>query len=264
MAVDRTTINKVVDGALTLEVKDEKLQRALNVLNTNGDDQITVDDFVEANQHAEYVGEDVWREVMRHAVADVYVKAGAIHEDQREGFIGFLLLYNDMITANRAVTEWKENSTDTWGSEMEFKSDYYVSHVLPFIANNGVLSKGGSRLNYASRSAGMMGLGLGVDFLYVLRGLSQQHIESPPIFGKGCGGFVRGFKFNEGKIPNILKSKMEKVYQMYTGIRFLLGGYRDVECEGEGCPELDEFSIYMLDVLKGSSVGYIRTILCKL
>lgn len=238
-------VNKIVDGALTLDISDPRLQEKLSVLNRNGDDKISVEDFEMGNASASaYVPKENKLDAMRNAVAAVFVKSGIIKESQRQGMAGFFRLYSDMKRASAIVRNWMSYHTDTWGGELEFGASYYKSGVFPHITGNGVLSAAGCGVN--------VGSGLGSNLIDVMISLTGQPNNSP----SSCGTSAPGFQYNGNQVPEILRKHIDQVMVLYNGIHTYLKEYREIECEDDGCPKLGEVPIFLLSVEKGSETKY--------
>lgn len=247
-------VTRIIDRDLNFPVTEPKLQRALENLDTDGDGTITADDF-EIVVDSFQLRDELIREMMHQAVADVFVSEGAIDESQRGGMVRFFDLYNDVKRANAVVMDWMRNHTDTWGKELEFGRDYYNKSVVPHITGSGILSQQGSHFSpfgaMLNNVYGVgVGLGLSTELYCVFSSLSKKPVDNMPVLGRDCGMWG-GLRYNQNAIPSIIKSQSQELDGWYQAILAMLKGYRDVECEGAGCLPSDETSAFFLKLERG-------------
>ena len=241
-------VTKIVDRHLEIDITDPKLQEALAVLNTNGDDKIDIDDFQMTNPKAA-VPESARRDIMHHAVVDIFLKNNVISGIQSKGMLRFFNLYNNVKEAVDIVENWKNNNVDTWGKELEFKAGFWKAAVLPHVSGNGVLSARGrgipSHAYCFKNSRYGVGLGLSTEVYYVIHSLTHSPAERPPIW------FCTDVVYNLNDIPPIVRDEMRQLTRWWHSIYTTLKPYRQIECDDDNCPDDDEYSFRLIRIEPG-------------
>ncbi|MBN1283431.1 MAG: hypothetical protein JXA24_06650 [Proteobacteria bacterium] len=249
-------VNRIVDRYLEIAVEDEDLgcflkshdERApFRILDRN---DFSLHEGVEGGVASLY---------FQDVVVDAFVKKGIMEPSKADGIRMFFNLYNKLKMAGKVLERWKENGAvgGLLSSELEFSADYWKHDVVGHLEGAGIFSDSNilgidiERIRGSGSSKGV-GYRLGKEFYEVFDNLCGMAKIGG---GGGCAERKSYLKTDTGRMPEILRGQAREAVAMYNGIVEFLGQYRDIECEGDGCPDKDEFKVYRLTRVEDAAGG---------
>jgi len=248
-------VKSIVDRALVIEVPEGDLCEHLASYDSDGDSVMESSDLV---KYADAVSEEASREYFHSFIVSSFRHCGVITAKQEKALFHYFDLYNRIHDLDDIIIEgsyqfgksWKESHTDKWGSELEFEPEYWEKSVLPIIEDGGLFSN-------------HFGLDIHEDFLFKpsdlkLRGLGYQlslslyktleelgSVEKYSFAG-GCTSSKAENEADLTSVPAMLQKSAQEMIESYNRIEEFLDNYDEIECEGKGCPEKDEFQLHNL------------------
>ncbi len=248
-------VRRIVDRSLVIELPSGDLCKDLSTYDFDGDDVLEASDLIRCEDS---VSESSARNLLHDFVVGAFRHHRIINEKQEKALYNYFDLYNRIDELNKIILKgsqkfgkpWAESHINTWGSELEFEPKYWEVSVQPVIEEGGLFSNHfgldayeGFLLKPSDLKLRGLGYQLSMALYNTLDDLGGVKKYS---FGGGC---TSEKAFNEADIksmPAILQKSAKQMIGIYNEIEEFLNDYNELECEGDGCPDEDEFTIHNL------------------
>jgi len=248
-------VKKIVDRALVIELPGGEVCEDLSAYDYDGDDVLEASDLIRCEDS---VSESTARSLLHDFVVGAFRHHRFINEKQEKALYHYFDLYNRIDELNKIILDgsqkfgkpWAESHLDKWGWELEFEPKYWEMSVQPVIEGGGLLSNHfgldeheGFLLKPSDLKLRGLGYQLSMTLYNTLDDLGDVKKYS---FGGGCTSEKAFNEVDIKSMPAMLQKSAKQMLEGYNKIEEFLDGYDEVECEGDGCPDEDEFTIHDL------------------
>ncbi|MBI2345542.1 MAG: hypothetical protein HYV03_01340 [Deltaproteobacteria bacterium] len=226
-------VTHIIDGALRIDLIDPAEAEALEYLDTNGDQIISPEDFLDDSRLASVSGARL-QQVFSENVAAALSGEWALNPFQHKGLVRFFSLYTQVKSFDAVTTEWAWQKTNYGCCELEFAPDYWGNSVLPMIDAWG---------EFAPESLTAMAYDM-YSTVYYLAGMDipAKDVQLPSGW-MGCGEtYISALALPMADVPASLRAPLWEMMGAYGRSALWLLQYKQIECEGVGCDSPAEVS----------------------